>query len=727
MIAQRCLSSFSRQDTRFRPLSTWRYFLLTPTALALAWIVLVVHAANSTAADGDQGKPAVPNPGALTAPGGGSIELEVTGGVVVAKSDYWRLKYDLGSGGILSSIVFPHGTGHNLLVQPFRTSVDQWADQFARPPRFTSSRHDNVVTLTFSGRLATPDREESPVSFETVWTLSPFFVRASHTLTFDHDLKVRSVGIASTAVRAELSEYGVRPSPVHDADPSKLEMARFGKLHDAGTVLIQETHAPINLFFFHRDVEGFDLTTASDLGAWEDGLTGTSGTGNFEAKLADDELSISVVREPLDTLVPVKVAKGAYQFAYYLGLPRIVEKGNRRWRHLSFGNHPWPSDADIKRWADNGVNLVRLHNDFAEDGNFWHDAAWPPYDERGMAEVRRIVATCHGYGILVVPYIGPNYFHPEATGYREHAQRWARTIDEAGTVLHDKVDNGEYGAQMCFQSGWLERLKSNVEKAYREFSFDGIYWDGVLPEACNNKLHNGRWHLGSDESVELLAWCRRLIGPKGVLIHHVYGPLNSITFENFADLVVNMEEIANSDDFLRLDEVPIMGVLAESLPRSPCPSYRSDRAAERSSNRIAQLVLLGMFPWADLDSGPTYKDTLQLFRAFKHYELEEYRFRSAYKGDVRTVFPDVRGAVYSGRQPNIVVIANLGGETHKSVAWTVRPEALGVSRSPIAILDVKTGASLSMLPSGLQDGSLHADDLGPYEYRLFEIRTGSED
>jgi len=76
---------------------------------------------------------------------------------------------------------------------------------------------------------------------------------------------------------------------------------------------------------------------------------------------------------------PRHIRPGEYSFSYFLGLPRIVEKSDRKWRHVSFGNHPWPSDADIAHWAESGVNIARLHNDYAPDENFWHDGAWPPY------------------------------------------------------------------------------------------------------------------------------------------------------------------------------------------------------------------------------------------------------------------------------------------------------------------------------------------------------------
>ena len=142
----------------------------------------------------------VPN---FQAPGGGSVRVEVIPGErVTVTSDYWRLEYDLRNGGVLDSIVFLHGSGRNLLVQPFRTSVDQWSDANAPHVDYRSSREGDVVRLEFSGQMATADRKPGAVGFETTWTLSPFIVRADHKIRFSESLRVSTVDIASTSVLA---------------------------------------------------------------------------------------------------------------------------------------------------------------------------------------------------------------------------------------------------------------------------------------------------------------------------------------------------------------------------------------------------------------------------------------------------------------------------------------------------------------------------------------------
>ena len=276
---------------------------------------------------------------------------------------------------------------------------------------------------------------------------------------------------------------------------------------------------------------------------------------------------------------------------------------------------------------------------------------------------------------------------------------------------------------MCPQSGWLERRKQDIEKAYRELGFDGIYYDWVMELACNNKNHDPKLHLGTDGVIDLLAWTRRLVSPSGTLILHLYGKMPSIAFENFADLVVNMEEISGAEQIMRMGEVPVVTVLAESIPRSPCPSYREDRARERNQNNIAQLVVLGMFPWSGGTGGEVYEETLKLFRAFKPYKLEEHRFRDAYSGAVETAWPDVYGAVYGSRGLALAVVSNTSSTARKNVVWRVDPKALGFSSQParIGVKDTSTGKSETLPFQALTDGSL-VTGLGGYEYRVFELR-----
>jgi hypothetical protein len=630
---------------------------------------------------------------------------------ITVRSPWWEVGFDLHRGGALDSIVFPHGSGRNVLLEPLSTSVDNWSDVDARNVESRVWEENGVRMVEFRGALG-------PARFRTRWAVSAYSLRAEHTLSFPDGLKARRVAVGSTRLRAGLDEWGVRPGPF--ADPDKVSTgsaAYWGKFATAG---IDQKHTPLLLFFYQRGVEGFDLTTGTDLAAWDTGLTGQSGLGRYQA--ANDAESIRLTREPLSVTEPVAVRPGDHTFSYHLGLPHLVERSNRRWRHIQIGNHPWPTDAQIAEWAAAGANLARIHNDYAEDGNFWRDGAWPPYDEAGMAEMRRVIAACHRHGIQVMPYFSLKEFHPEAPGYKENETAWKRSIGKRD-IIHNKAPSGEFGAQMCMQSGWLERRKKDVQTAYRELGFDGIYYDWVTTQACDNPAHAPGMHLDTDAVIDMLAWTRRLLAPAGgPLVLHISGWFESITMENYADLVVNMEEFSSKAQMMTLADIPISGFQSETLPRSPCPSYRKDNAEERNRNNVALQVVLGLFPHA-VPTSPAGVETLRLFRAFKPYKLEDFRFHSVYTHAITAAPADVLGALYTTPELALALVSNPNATPRQSVHWRLDPTRLGPA-ARVRVKDMTTGQTRVLSTREIQAGALGVD-LGAYEYRLYEIRPES--
>ena len=170
-----------------------------------------------------------------------------------------------------------------------------------------------------------------------------------------------------------------------------------------------------------------------------------------------------------------------------------------------------------------------------------------------------------------------------------------------------------------------------------------------------------------------------------------------------------------------MGQAPLVTVLAESIPRSPCPSYREDRALERNRNNISQLVVLGMFPWAGGVTDNVTEATLKLFRAFKPYQLEDYLFRNADSGVIRTGWDDVYGALYFKPGQALVVVSNTSPEPRKNIVLRVQPDALAFHSGHLAVTDTVTGKAVTVDTSALTDGSL-VMQLDGYEYRILEVR-----
>ncbi len=119
--------------------------------------------------------------------------------------------------------------------------------------------------------------------------------------------------------------------------------------------------------------------------------------------------------------------------------------------------------------------------------------------------------------------------------------------------------------------------------------------------------------------------------------------------------------------------------------------------------------------------GEVYEETLKLFRAFKPYKLEDYRFRDAYSGAVRTGGEDVYGALYSKPGEALVVISNTSREPRKNIVFTVKPELAGFPSGRVSVKNAVTGQEQTIDAAGLADGSLRTE-LNGYEYRIFEVR-----
>ncbi len=587
-------------------------------------------------------------------------------------SPYWQIGIALDRGGTIDRIVFPHGSGRNLLLEPLGTRVDDARDTMEPAERVAIEETGRGVRVTCEGSLYAPGgRAPTGMRYRHVYEADEDVFLVSTTLIMEREARVSVVGIGETTFTPTLTEFGYRPNPWDDPDRETRSRARRGAVSFRGWPMVEMHHIPLHFILFARYVEGLDWAPSSDFWLWEEQLTGRNDQSHFALTGRRDGSGIGLECKVLLADEPVAVAAGSYTYAYYLGLPKIMERTPRKWYHLAFSNHPWPSEETVQRWAKAGVNVVRLHNDYAADGNFWHDGTWPPYDDAGMAELRRVIGSCHRHGIKVIPYFSIHELHPVSPGY-EHVQEWCRTMAPDQTPYHNSVRNGEYGAQMCPHSGWTERLKQNVERAYRELGFDGIYYDWMRHLPCTNRAHSPGLHSGIDEVIAMGRWTREFIGPDGVLILHIYGDYASIPMGNMSDLLVCMEELSQQEAlYYHWKSLPLASVLGETVQRCPCRPYRLDHAEIRLKSQIAQLSVMGMFPC------DATEQTLRLFAAFSRYSLEEYRFHGPWTGVVDTSDEAVAGALYTKPDRSVLVLSNTTELPITNVRWRVNLSEIG--------------------------------------------------
>jgi hypothetical protein len=132
-----------------------------------------------------------------------------------------------------------------------------------------------------------------------------------------------------------------------------------------------------------------------------------------------------------------------------------------------------PGEEQVAAWAEAGANLV-IGGVNWRSGDYSH----PDHPE----EVERFIATCHRYGLQVIPYLTFTDLEFGAPAFEAHGQEWRiEPISEFNYRTHLMC----YGAE-----GWQEHWEREVAAAWERLPFDGLYidfWAGRL--ACHNPRH----------------------------------------------------------------------------------------------------------------------------------------------------------------------------------------------------------------------------------------------
>ena len=276
-----------------------------------------------------------------------------------------------------------------------------------------------------------------------------------------------------------------------------------------------------------------------------------------------------------DAAVPLP---GSCVFDFYLAFPILDGRAHRPWLHTSFNRNrgAWVSADEIRRWAEKGFQTVHCHNDgdYYGDGLFWRDGAYPPYPD--MDRYDQVLTDCRRAGIRTATYFSNKELHPSTKEFQEHGADWGRK-NRKGDLQHNFYrPNSEFGAQMCLRSGWLEFLKSSIDRVLKNHPLDGVYYDWNVALFCCNPLHEanadraapaqGHWDI--DELLDLMEWTRNRVGAGGlVIVHNTTTPM--FATENFADYVVATEWGYRkwTDRAPDLQDLPLEWSLVGALPR----------------------------------------------------------------------------------------------------------------------------------------------------------------
>ncbi|MBA3707743.1 MAG: hypothetical protein H0W83_02855 [Planctomycetes bacterium] len=610
------------------------------------------------------------------------LVIDTQGDRIRVSSPWWTVEHDGARGGAWTSIVFTHGSGANLLRAPVSSMVRYAFADPASDGRWTFYHERNERAAAMSVERSAEGhpvvvaqgtyRDDAGVAtgvrFRRTTEYRPFgLVHTTLDVIGDPGSDdIVEVRVLDLALRAGMTDALVRPHP------SQLggDLLGWGKWHGlakATGTIFQASTVPQYLICFERGVEGIEIFPPSELHGWDRGLKPDIGLGLHLVEHGADGTSITMSPHCLAyRRLPTSV-RGTTSFGLRIGLPNIKprERVGSTVFHLT-ASSSWPTDEELASQAAAGVRLVRFHNDYREDGPFWHDGMYPPYDPAGMTELRRVVATSHRLGMRIVPYISLKEFHPESAGYVEHAHEWMHMAAPSVGIVHTWMGSGEFGGLMCLRSGWNEFRKRSIDRILTDIPWDGLYFDWTTPHPCRHPDHaRGDYHTDADEFQDLLLWCRRRVGAEGILFMHLSGT-PSIVAENMSDLVFVNEDNYGPGTAYRPGEAPPQCDFIPIAPRHLIGAFAmadvvSGFSQTPDGHRAHGIIMGGFlqgYPCNTDTSSSFAKVAIEEIRLFVGEDLSTYDFHRASDRPVITGHDDVFAAAWSRGDAALIYVAN---------------------------------------------------------------------
>jgi hypothetical protein len=612
-------------------------------------------------------------------------------GVLTFKTEYYEAAHDLRSGGALTRITLGSGAATNLLASPLAVQVKAedgtvYSDLRDSDPTITRSREGlNEVLLV--GRGLRDDRGRSSgfrviTRYEYRWG---YIKIRSELIPPPGGFRAREVCLVSARLASALEEYGYREglSEEEGAPPFAFGSNRWGKLRPglSSDAPVQTPCIPLSVMFVAPGKAGLEWFCGSDLSQWDLQLAGRRGLASFRVARGSGPDGIAFSVAPLSVTSAIALTNRCL-FDYYLAFPIPTGRAAPPWLHTSFNRNRgnWVSASEIQQWKTQGYQTVHCHNDgdYFDDGLFWRDGSYPPYPD--MDRFDQVLKNCHEAGIRTATYFSNKELHPSTQEFQAHGQDWGRK-DRKGGIQHNFFKaQSEFGVQMCLRSGWLDFLKSSIDRVLKNHPLDGVYYDWNVALFCCNPKHetsdlrpgSGR-HWDMDELLDLMEWTRQRVGPQGlVIVHNTTTPM--FATENFSDYVVATEwgygKWTNSAP--PMEKLPLEWSLAGARPRGVISYGTIDAAAPRRLHRVfaMQAFLGGVCPWP---ASPETFDLLPVFRPIK--DFESCRFQDWRNTAVRLGAPGCASAIYSRPGEAFALLANLE-PAPREINCIVDPERL---------------------------------------------------
>ncbi|OHB70136.1 MAG: hypothetical protein A2V70_04840 [Planctomycetes bacterium RBG_13_63_9] len=627
-----------------------------------------------------------------TCPQAYSVDRNEVSGILTLRTPYYTLEQDLNRGGAITRIALTHGKNANLLVHPLETRVRDESgalltDLKDSAPSVTHRREGLSEIVTVQCALKHQDGRDSGLRLKSTLEYRWGYVKIHKEFLAPAGVRVREVCPIFTTLAPSLSDYGYREGITEEegAPPFSFGSNIWGKLRlgNPSDQALETRYVPRSMVFADAGVEGLEWFVGSDLWQWDLQLSGRRGQGRCMLKPNQDPPGLALSVSPLHSDDVAVALPPVCAFDFYVAFPILEGRAHKPWLHASFNRNrgAWVSTEEVQRWAANGIQTVHCHNDgdYYDDGLFWRDGSYPPYPD--MDRYDKVLADCRCEGIRTATYFSNKELHPSTKEFQQHGATWGRK-NLKGDLQHNCFrPNSEFGAQMCLRSGWLDVLKSSIDRVLKNHPLDGVYYDWNVALLCHNSLHElnqdratppkGHWDI--DELLDLMEWTRHRVGPGGlVIVHNTTTPMYAT--ENFADFVVATEWGYQkwTDRAPDLENLPLEWSLAGATARGVISYGVLDANAPRRLHRLFALeaFLGGVTPW------PASKEAFELLSLLKPLgDVEAYRFADWRNPAVTLSDTRCASAVYSRPGEACLLLANLD-QSPREVTCVLHPEKL---------------------------------------------------
>lgn len=674
----------------------------------LCFIVLLASALASLAAQPGQ-------KASSTWPQEYSVERDEAAGILALRTRFYTVEHDLKRGGAISRITLRHGRSPNLLVCPIETRVRdengaELTDLNDSAPKVEHRRSGLNEIVTVENALVDLDGHASGLCVKSTFEYRWGYVKIhKEFLVPAGGFRLREVCPISTILAPSLTDYGYREGITEEegAPPFSFGSNRWGKLRPgrASDRPLETRYVPRSMIFVEPGAEGLEWFVGSDLSQWELQLTGRRGQGRCLLQPSQDPPGLALSISPLWTTSGATALTNGWAFDFYIAVPILEGNAHKPWIHTSFNRNRgnWISAEEIRRWAEQGYQTVHCHNDgdYYDDGLFWRDGSYPPYPD--MDGYDKVLQECRRVGIRTATYFSNKELHPSTKEFQEHGAEWGRK-NRKGDLQHNFFrGQSEFGAQMCLRSGWLEFLKSSIDRVLNHHPLDGVYFDWNVALFCCNPLHEAkggggpaRGHWDIDELLDLMEWTRNRVGPDGlVIVHNTTVPM--FASENFADYVVATEWGYGkwTDRAPDLQDLPLEWSLAGARSRGVISYGTIDDKAPRRLHKLFALEALlgGVTPW------PASPETFELLPLLKPLgDIESYRFADWRNQAVTLSDPLCASAIYSRPGEAYLLLANLD-QAPREVICVLHPEKLPHPLArPVAASMIAAGSASVISP-----------------------------